>query len=962
MAEVTHGSNPSRAKKGNRIYRRKELHIRPDMVQKGKSSEPHHIQVAPTSGVSQGKQSRHFTGKHRPKNSVSFKGLRKVLTHDGTTIERDPMRSAKSSDALFRKRTFNGLNMTALARIRSNPSGFPATSGHAGLRHNSTLSITGHPGLKPRRTKSTQSIVSLKDEDDATSSVSVTDDDDDDEYFTDYEDIQEEEQFGEHGMVKRYGSSLSNLLKRDSLPSVSRRHRSIDTALNMTMLITPTETKVGPINNHSGELMIDNPEEHRRRSTTADSENNLIDQSFEAANGGNASAGKDIEEEDDDDDDDDEDEDASAGSNRIRLQRTLEIIPHRIRSTRPYEHHHRVHRASHKHVRIQEDETNGYSLGLHKTDTTTSDSTITNAAATVTPSANGSDKEDETKLQTPPREKEESIEGQTKLMENKVQGEDNSTASIRDEDTIKPVGSPGGSKMEIGSILTGTNNKLKPLDTSQTTEPGSEQNSDIITDQYIPDMILSQSTGVEKTFEAPSSIQNSLANELHAAGEKDLRRIVSHHSEKKSSFGTTTSSRGSSTQNLREMSNLVPGNISGLALSNQRTPSSELLRAEVLKSRSSDTSVKKRFTLAGASPTPSSSKRNNQQNAIVRTTASENLVHTPLTPLGQEKRLRQNPVRSSRFADRNPGSSGMTGRDYSKLSSMVSLSNRGFMASGNERINNFSQFLNSDISEGESRTQRKLWLQRENSIMDLNLQNDSVDSLFMSSSVELKREFERISHEYTSVRRYYNPIAASITRLEANYQKGGVEKFNVANAHSNKKSTTKKKSGHLSNNSTSSGNDIFVEYSSSYSGNNKNEEFISKVQSSKLQSILSSMWKEESAAFNNEVNPLNKSSSREDVNDSSDNSKNGSHISVGPGNGNINNFRGRPTHSNKAAYALTSTNNYTHLNNLPRQVAQRPSMGNTLNSDPRLVNTVLPGGRIASEKRLESRGDIQAGS
>ena len=100
------------------------------------------------------------------------------------------MRSAKSSDALFRKRTFNGLNMTALARIRSNPSGFPATSGHAGLRHNSTLSITGHPGLKPRRTKSTQSIVSLKDEDNASRSLSVTDEDD--EYFTDYEDIQEE--------------------------------------------------------------------------------------------------------------------------------------------------------------------------------------------------------------------------------------------------------------------------------------------------------------------------------------------------------------------------------------------------------------------------------------------------------------------------------------------------------------------------------------------------------------------------------------------------------------------------------------------------------------------------------------------------------------------------------------------------------------------------------------------------
>ncbi|CUS23226.1 LAQU0S08e04918g1_1 [Lachancea quebecensis] len=80
-------------------------------------------------------------------------------------------------------------------------------------------------------------------------------------------------------------------------------------------------------------------------------------------------------------------------------------------------------------------------------------------------------------------------------------------------------------------------------------------------------------------------------------------------------------------------------------------------------------------------------------------------------------------------------------------------------------FNNFSQFLQSETSGAVSRTQQKLWLQRENSIMDLSSTNTSADAIFLASNIEVKREFERISREYTNVRRFSNPLNASLNRV-----------------------------------------------------------------------------------------------------------------------------------------------------------------------------------------------------
>ncbi|SCU81117.1 LAFA_0C02828g1_1 [Lachancea sp. 'fantastica'] len=80
-------------------------------------------------------------------------------------------------------------------------------------------------------------------------------------------------------------------------------------------------------------------------------------------------------------------------------------------------------------------------------------------------------------------------------------------------------------------------------------------------------------------------------------------------------------------------------------------------------------------------------------------------------------------------------------------------------------FNNFSQFLQTESNGTESRTQQKLWLQRENSLIDLSSQTPTLDTIFLASNIEVKREFERISREYTNVRRFSNPVTASLNRI-----------------------------------------------------------------------------------------------------------------------------------------------------------------------------------------------------
>lgn len=79
-------------------------------------------------------------------------------------------------------------------------------------------------------------------------------------------------------------------------------------------------------------------------------------------------------------------------------------------------------------------------------------------------------------------------------------------------------------------------------------------------------------------------------------------------------------------------------------------------------------------------------------------------------------------------------------------------------------LDNFSDFFNPSGNSAETRTQQKLWLQRENSILNINaLSNDKMVNM---SSI-FKTDFEKYTIEYHSVKRYENPIFRALQRLSS---------------------------------------------------------------------------------------------------------------------------------------------------------------------------------------------------
>ncbi|CEP64773.1 Tco89p LALA0_S13e02674g [Lachancea lanzarotensis] len=146
-------------------------------------------------------------------------------------------------------------------------------------------------------------------------------------------------------------------------------------------------------------------------------------------------------------------------------------------------------------------------------------------------------------------------------------------------------------------------------------------------------------------------------------------------------------------------------------------------------------------------------------------------------------------------------------------------------------FNNFSQFLQTESSGTESRTQQKLWLQRENSFIDLSSQVPTLDSIFLASNIEVKREFERISREYTNVRRFSNPVTTSLNRT-APRNRLDSKKNRLAHSQINELVKVFRKNG------------------------SQNEQSLQEFCKEKLdldidiQRVLSTIWNKESAAFN----------------------------------------------------------------------------------------------------------------
>ncbi|OUM52722.1 hypothetical protein BVG19_g1935 [[Candida] boidinii] len=79
--------------------------------------------------------------------------------------------------------------------------------------------------------------------------------------------------------------------------------------------------------------------------------------------------------------------------------------------------------------------------------------------------------------------------------------------------------------------------------------------------------------------------------------------------------------------------------------------------------------------------------------------------------------------------------------------------------------NDFSSFAADTPQVAESRTGKKLLLQRENSKLELSLNSSSNSFLHFIKSTQMKNEYEQFTREYLTVRRYTNALTESVERV-----------------------------------------------------------------------------------------------------------------------------------------------------------------------------------------------------
>ncbi|KAG0672599.1 hypothetical protein C6P45_000030 [Maudiozyma exigua] len=797
-------------------------------------------QIASPTGSSQFKHggqsnrstTRQFTTRSRAKSTASFKGLRKVLTHDGTTIDRDSMKPTKSSDALFRKRAISGLNMTALARVRSNPNVLHGGSGSHG--HGTAGMWMGIPGIKPRRTKSTHSVISTKDTTSDSNSSS------DEEYISENEEV--------------IGPDSNNRPDNNSDEDDNIGRRKI---MSIDSIMEESQIEKSPEDILTDKAHVIKPLSYKPPSDYIDP--------------GNISANPDK-------------------FNDSQNDTSLEL----------------------------EIKTNGINRNELK----------------PTTGANSSEKKQELQKGPELSISNDHIEQTTTDITDNNEGYD-----LYRNQLTRQNNTNNKEYSQHDGIPVQQNNKITQEDNI----------NNELADQYIPNMILSQSTGVVRRFDEPPSIQNSLANEIHANrnpnyiisnNNNDNHNIKNNNTDngyKLSSDHTNSRERKSSIHQVpKELAkkmnkfNTNDDTINPNPNADTATTQSNNGLSNFSNSYSSLTNNLQRANAAAVLGKTASARVPQSRNRQTNSTGSQ----TSSTPLSVLFRKKSNQDPKLNLRDSKLHGDGKMDTTESK-----------------SKINNFSEFLKSDMTEDDSRTQRKLWLQRENSIMDLSIQNGSADSIFMITDIDVKREFERISHEYTNSKRFYNPLDASLNRFE-NFKRQQA----ATNKETNTKNRSKDKSGnndnsgnkllsHMSvrstdskankanNSSNGNGNDFFVGYGSGQPNTVNMEEFLPSAQNTKLQRVLSSIWKEESMTFNNEVNPLNKN--------------NNGHYQRELGDGS----QSRLSQANNMGPRSTYNNNYLKSMN-QSNANSRPSLRNTMmngannannfGNQSRLVNSLQP--------------------
>lgn len=773
---------------------------------------------------------RQFTTRSRAKSTASFKGLRKVLTHDGTSIDRDSMKPTKSSDALFRKRAISGLNMTALARVRSNPN----VHGGSGSHGHGTGMWMGIPGIKPRRTKSTHSVISMKDNSDSCSNS-------EEELVTDSESDTATKDGHRSNKRSNSNSSGTGMMRDNSREKLI----SIDSIMEEAQMDERTE-----------DLLTD--KEHVVKPLSYKPPSDYIDH-------GNTSVSQD-----------------------------------------------KLNDSSHNDTSLElEIKTNGFN----------------NGGQTVNRLTTKEDDNNEDYLK--------------KNAELSISNDHIEPADISDSNE--------GYDLYRNQLTRQTNNKeydtnmdQKQNITVQKDNDNKVENSrknDELNDQYIPNMILSQSTGVVRHFDDLPSIQNSLSNEIHANRNSGYSIVNNNNNNNMGQETYKTSHLLNSREPIssvhqvpKELANKINGfntNEDSMNNNNNSDIPGNVQNSKISNFSNSYSSLTNNLQRANAA-------------AVLGKTASARVPQSPHRPnTGTNSQTGSTPL-SSLFRKRS--------NQYDLSGSNANKTETDDVAKGEDgkKLNNFSQFLKSDMTEGDSRTQRKLWLQRENSIMDLNIQNGSVDSVFMVTNVDVKREFERISHEYTNSKRFYNSLDASLNRFETyKKQQEDTNRMNEMNSKTKykSKSTNTKLSGHLSLRSTDSNNtEFFANYGSSQSNTVNMEEFLPTIQNSKLQRVLSSIWKEESMAFNNEMNQLNKSNRSHHQRELSDSSQNRLSQAGNAGS--------RSIYNNSYLNGINQSSNN-------RQSLRNTTMNNNYGSQSRMMNSLQPTTRAVIRRNESSSQQAQ---
>lgn len=843
------------------------------------SSHHHHH---PTSNT---KHPRQFSTRSRAKSTASFKGLRRALGHDiPKSIDKsyhhqqhhhsfnNPMTRIKSADSLYRRRTLSALNMTSLGMSGSH-TGPLAQLTHSGRsRPHSCTNSLGHTsgGIRPTITKSTHSVLQygieqpksdLNNIDNLVSEEEV-------DYFTDEELSPSEDDASND-------TTSSENLDRDMNTTSIHAIDTIPTTTNNTVIPKPLSKKPQfTLGNDHVKLdnsiqSSDSDEEElplKKESKGTDNNENHLDaikiikednltkvkeeQQYKNLLSNVSIDGKKLSEQ----------------KNHTNVD-NISITSNHIASP----HNQMVRQPSEDHIG------NAESI----------DSTISNE---LTRQARNQ------KHSFPHSKDTDHIEYDLQM--------DKSTPTQKD--LLMNDANPDRKNYTSNFNLINSPNKdnFKKSKIDRNHQNQSIKNS--LTGQYIPTMILSQSTGIERTFEHPASIQNSLSNELHTTttssksathNEKNTttnvplmnsdRQNINTHSSNKVITNKVENPNIILQENSRIIKNSLQKESDNHKQSNkQKFPQqieTENKRNSFSNSYSSLTNNLQRANAAASLAMIANTENNSSKLKPKKSTTS--IIH--------ENSSKHSSYISTIF-NRRPHSRqqqylkqerrGSTEKNAPSLLSQLSNSNRRTSIAENKinmdnNFSNFSQFLKTDnTNDGDLRTQRKLWLQRENSIMDLNLQKDgNADSIFMATNVDVKREFERISHEYTSLRRFYNTIDAALTRFESN--KNHIQStVGKTSTNANIKSQSRKppSSNEITQSLTSQGDNMLNAFISGRSvtskvsdSNLKADDFFGNTQNSKLQRILTTMWNQESANFNNEVNPLStKNNSRTAVNES----------------------------------------------------------------------------------------------